>query len=88
MKPFISLLALILVITRTYATVTYKVDNEYPGTTQAEFTITGEQGAWTIELRYDNKVTLNVSITNIKLNKIKFYYHSDLFGSESQVFNR
>lgn len=62
MKNPLSFVALFLVIATTSATVTYKVDNEYPGATQAEFTISGESGAWTLELRYDDKVKLNVSV--------------------------
>ena len=60
-SAFLKLFCLALVTGFAFATVTYRIQAEYPGATQGQFIISGETGEWTIELVWDDKVKVNVS---------------------------
>ena len=55
------LICIFLMTTCAYGSVSYKIIQQYPGATHSEFDITGESGEWTLELKYDDKVKMNVS---------------------------
>ena len=61
---YIYLIALLISIltSNVYSTVTYKVKAEWSGTTQSEISMSGETGNWIIELIFDAKVIINVSL--------------------------
>ena len=63
MKLIVNVLALFMFTSCAYASARYKIISQFSKATQAEFIISDEVGAWTIDLKYDDK--LNAMKVNI-----------------------